>query len=298
MLVCFNMKKIIKLSESDLEKIIKKVLMEQRISNPNIQYSDTPSSMTSGLISSKNKNEDLNLISKYSCVPTVFRYPVYLLLKKGYNPLFIKTALGIIGRESDFGESNRFKYLSPLKTLYAYIGGQTSVGYGQVKPETASQFGMDVSDLNTAIGALDAVYQYVVKNYNTARNVGYNANPSSNFKDGTGNSALDISIVGFNAGPNKIVKYCETSNPELKRDCKLVGKTVTEQSVAGAPNFGTTTGDDRLAINKNAKTIKVLDKPVINYVPNFKTKRWDGVNISTFGYIKEVANNIKKYTCF
>ena len=273
MLVCFNMKKIIKLSESDLEKIIKKVLMEQRISNPNIQYSDTPSSMTSGLISSKNKNEDLNLISKYSCVPTVFRYPVYLLLKKGYNPLFIKTALGIIGRESDFGESNRFKYLSPLKTLYAYIGGQTSVGYGQVKPETAAQFGMDVSDLNTAIGALGAVYQYVVKNYNTARNVGYNANPSSNFKDGTGNSALDISIVGFNAGPDKIVKYCETNNPELKRDCKLVGKTTKEN-------------------------LNVFNKPVTNYVPNFKTKRWDGVNISTHGYIKEVANNIKKYTCF
>lgn len=292
------MKKIIKLSESDLEKIIKKVLMEQRISNPNIQYSDTPSSMTSGLMLSKNKNEDLNLISKYSCVPTVFRYPVYLLLKKGYNPFFLKTALGIIGRESDFGESDRFTYLNPLKTLWAFVGGSTSVGYGQVKPETAAQFGMVVSDLNTAIGALDAVYQYIVKNYNTARTVGYNSNPSSNFENGTGNSALDISIVGFNAGPNKIVKYCETSNPELKRDCKLVGKTVTEQSAAGAPNFGMITGDDRFPINKNEKTIKVLNKPVINYIPNFKSKRWDGVNISTHGYIKEVANNIKKYTCF
>jgi hypothetical protein len=267
------MKKNIILSESGLEKIIEMVLMEQRLDDQNIQYSDTPSSMTSGLISSKNKNADLNLIAKYSCVPVVFRYPVYLLLKKGYNPLFLKTALGIIGRESDFGGSDRFTYLNPLKTLYAYVGGQTSVGYGQVKPETAAQFGMEVSDLNTAIGALDAVYKYIVKNYNTARNNGYNASQSSNFQNGTGNSALDISIVGFNAGPDKIVKYCETSNPELKRDCKLAGKTTKEN-------------------------LNVFNKPVTNYVPNFKTKRWDGVNISTFGYIKEVADSIKKYTCF
>jgi len=132
---------------------------------------------------------------------------------------------------------------------------------------------MDISDLNTAIGALGAVYQYVVKNYNTARNVGYNANPSSNFKDGTENSALDISIVGFNTGPDKIVKYCETNNPDLKRDCKLAGKTTKEN-------------------------LNVFNRPVTNYIPNFKTERWDGVNISTHGYIKEVANNIKKYTCF
>ena len=289
------MKKIIKLSESDLEKIIKKVLMEQMISNPNIQYSDTPSSMTSGLISSKKKNEDLNLISKYSCVPTVFRYPVYFLLKKGYNPLFIKTALGIIGRESDFGGSDRFTYLNPLKTLYAYVGGQTSVGYGQVKPETAAQFGMEVSDLNTAIGALEAVYKYVVKNYNTARNNGYNASQSSNFQNGTGNSALDMSIVGFNAGPDKIVKYCETNNPNIKRNCKFAGQLI-EQGFGGAAGIVGTQNTTTPETNKTK--YKVTNKLVQNYIPNFKTKRWDGVNISTFGYIKEVDDNIKKYTCF
>ena len=43
---------------------------------------------------------------------------------------------------------------------------------------------------------------------------------------------------------------------------------------------------------------KVLNKPVQNYIPNFKTERWDGVNISSHGYVKEVANNIKKFSCF
>lgn len=271
-----NMKKIIKLSESELKKIIKKVLMEQRISNPNIQYSDTPSSMTAGLISSKNKNENLNLISKYSCVPTIFRYPVYLLLKKGYNTLFLKTALGVIGRESTFGSGNRFDYLNPLKTLWAFVGGSTSVGYGQVKPETASQFGMDVSDLNTASGALEGVYKILKDNYDKAVLKGYSSSPS-NLKSGTGNAALDMSIVAFNAGPDKIVEYCETSNSNIKRNCGLAN---TKETL-----------DD-------GTEITITNKKVKDYVPNFKTERWDGVNISSHGYIKEVANNIKKYTCF
>jgi hypothetical protein len=46
------------------------------------------------------------------------------------------------------------------------------------------------------------------------------------------------------------------------------------------------------------KKIKVFNKYVPNYLPNFKTKRLDGVNISSHGYIKEVAEKIKKYTCF
>ena len=70
----------------------------------------------------------------------------------------------------------------------------------------------------------------------------------------------------------KIVKYCHKSDPKLKRDCKLACK--------------------------NVDGLKVLNKPEINYVPNFKTKRWDGVNISSHGYIKEVANRFKNYNCF
>ena len=217
------------------------------------------------------------VIEGLDCVPNIFR-PAILELKNGkYNPLFLKASLGIIGRESDFGSSDRYQYLNPLKSLWAFVGGQTSVGYGQIKPETAKEFGLNLSDLNTAIGALKGVYNVVVKNYNKARSVGYNASPSSNFKEGTGNSALDISIVAFNAGESKIVKYCETTNPEIKRDCKLAGTT---QKLSDGTEF------------------KVLNKPVQNYLPNFKTERWDGVNISSHGYVKEVANSVKKYNCF
>ena len=44
--------------------------------------------------------------------------------------------------------------------------------------------------------------------------------------------------------------------------------------------------------------IKITNRYVKNYIPNFKTTRWDGVNISSHGYVKEVANNIKKFSCF
>lgn len=250
------------ISETQLFHITNSILKEQSVIGAANQ----------GVIPFKRKE-----IKGLDCVPYVFRYAVNELKNKGYNPLFLKTALGIIGRESDFGSSDRFTYLNPLKTLWAFVGGQTSVGYGQIKPETAKEFGLNLSDLNTAIGALKGVYYIVVKNYKKARTVGYNASPSSNFKEGTGNSALDITIVGFNVGGTKIAKYCETTNPEIKRDCKLVGTT---QKL-----------DD-------GTKLKVLNKPVQNYIPNFKTERWDGVNISSHGYVKEVANNIKKYNCF
>lgn len=233
-------------------------------------------------------------INKLECVPLLFRPAVLELKNKNYNPLFLKTALGIIGRESDFGSSDRYSYLNPLKSLWGYVGGQTSIGYGQIKPETAKEFGLDINDLNTAVGALKGVYSIVVKNYNLARSIGYNAAPTSNFKDGTGNAALDMAIAAFNAGPQKIVKYCETNDPNVKRNCKFAGQLV-EQGFGGAAGIVGTPGYNP----QSSKTkYTVTDKLVQNYLPNFKTSRWDGVDISTHGYVKEVAQTIKKLNCF
>ena len=254
------------ITESQLTRLTSNIINEQSvIGAPNY-----------GTIN-QTQNTKPKVIEGLDCVPNLFKGAVSELKNEKFNPLFLKTSLGIIGRESDFGSSDRYQYLNPLKNLWAFVGGQTSVGYGQIKPETAKEFGINLSDLNTAIGALKGVYYIVVKNYNKARNVGYNAAPASNFKDGTGNAALDIAIVAFNAGESKIVKYCETSNPEIKRDCKLAGTT------------------QKLS---DATELKIFNKPVQNYVPNLKTERWDGVTISSHGYVKEVANNIKKYNCF
>lgn len=267
------------ITESQLSRLTEKIVNEQPYNfNRNINYSDTPAAMTAGIIRQQKIQNEVGLaLDKLQCVPKLFQLPIHFQKKQNKNNLLLKAALGVIGRESDFGSSDRFAYLNPLKTLWAYVGGQTSVGPGQIKPETAAQFNLGVSELNTAAGSLQGVYKILNENYNKAALKGYGSSPSSNLKDGTGNSALDIAIVAFNAGANKIVEYCETSNPNIKRDCALAGTT------------------EKL---DDGTEIKITNKKVKNYIPNFKTKRWDGVNISSHGYVKEVANNIKKYGCF
>jgi hypothetical protein len=256
------MSKIIKLTESDLIHIVHKVLMEQSVVG----------AANYGVISPNDPKPKPVTQKGFECVPKLFAPSVAHLKSKGYNPLFLKTALGVIGRESSFGSGNRFDYLNPLKTLWANLGGSTSVGYGQIKPETAEKYGMNVDDLNTALGSLTTVYNILIDNFKKARQVGFSGSPSANVKNGTGNAALDMAIVAYNAGAGKIVKYCETSDPNIKKNCKNAGKVIDG--------------------------VSVKNKPVVDYVPNFKTNRWDGVEISSHGYIQEVADKIKKYPCF
>jgi|688.fasta_scaffold250462_2 hypothetical protein len=282
------MVKIIKLTESDLEQIVKKVIQEQSVVGaPNY-----------GTLPGKSKPEPSVSTSLLPCVPTAFKLSVQNFIKKNYNKTFLKTALGIIGRESDFGESNRFKFTAPLKALWAGLGGQTSVGYAQIKPETAEKYGIKVKDLELASGSVDAAYKIIQDNYKIALKVGYTEQPSVNLKDGTGNSALDIAIAAYNLGASKITRYCKTSNPKINRPCSLAGKTIKEQD-----------GSIELAMNRKnqqqlkqsddiGKSITVTNQYVPNYIPNFKTERWDGVKISSHGYISEVAQRIKTYTCF
>jgi len=256
------MSKIIKLTESDLIHIVHKVLMEQSVVG----------AANYGVISPNTPKPKPVTQKGFECVPKLFAPSVAHLKSKGYNPLFLKTALGVIGRESSFGSGNRFNYLNPLKTLLVSLGGSSSVGYGQIKPETAEKYGMNVDDLNTALGALTTVYNILMDNFKKARQVGFSGSPSANVKNGTGNAALDMAIVAYNTGAGKIVKYCETSDPNIKKDCKNAGKVI------------------------DGLTVK--NKPVADYIPNFKTNRWDSVEISSHGYIQEVADNIKKYPCF
>lgn len=260
------MSKVIKLTESDLEMIVKKVLKEQSvIGAPNMGMTN------------KSQVEPKPLPSVIPtllpCVPTAFKLSVQNFIKKNYNKTFLKTSLGVIGRESDFGESNRFKFTAPLKSLWATLGGQTSVGYAQIKPETAEKYGIEVKDLELASGSVDAAYKILQDNYKIAIKEGFTEQPSSNLKEGTGNSALDIAIAAYNLGASKITKYCKTNDPKINRPCKMAGK-------------------------KTPEGLTVTNQYVPNYIPNFKTKRWDGVNISSHGYVKEVASRIKTYTCF
>lgn len=276
------MKKVIKLTESDLINIVKRVINEQSVVGaPNMGMTNKPQTTPTP-----------KPIQSLSCVPLAFQAAISELIKQNYNKIYLKVALGIIGRESDFGESNRYKLTEPLKYLWALVGGGTSVGYGQVKPETAKEYGLSVDDLTTAMGSLKAIYNILEKNYQTAIKMGYTTEPSSNFNLGTGNAALDISIAGYNLGVSKITKYCKTNDPKINKRCSLAGQTIMEQ----VPTYGMEYYGK--SINQNKKKIIVTNQVVPNYLPNFKTKRLDGVSISSHGYVKEVASRYIKYTCF
>ena len=243
-------------------------------------------------------NTNTQSTSVFKCVPLLFIEPIKKFIGEGYDKRFLKASLGVIGRESDFGTSKRYTFTAPLKSLWAYVGGQTSVGPGQIKPETAEKYGLEVSDLNTSEGSLKGVYKILRDNYNTAIKMGYSDDkPSVNFSSGTGSAALDMAIIGFNLGQSKIVKYCKTTNPNIKKPCSMAGKVIEEQSVIGAPTFGTVTTSQKTD-TLNKKKFTVLNEWVPNYLPNYKSERWDGVNISSHGYVKEVASKIKNFNCF
>jgi len=288
------MKKIIKIKESDLEMIVKRVLKEQSKGKPITAPAATltPSQPQQSSLQPTMNIDAGKKPSTYSvnssllpCVPSAFKLSIQNFLGKNYDKTFLKSALGIIGRESDFGESKRFKFTSPLKSLWAALGGQTSVGYAQIKPETAEKYGLKMEDLEMASGSVDAAYKIVRDNYNLALKNGYTTQPSVNLKDGTGNSALDLAIAAYNLGASKITKYCETSDPNIKKPCSKAGQTIVEQKMGQQTP-------------PKVKSIVVTNRHVPNYIPNFKTERWDGVSISSHGYISEVAKRMKGYTCF
>ena len=260
--------KIIKLTEKELYLIVETVLKEESTSMEN--FVNTAKSTLD------------NVKSNYNCVNSSFRIPLATLINKGYSKDILKLALGIIGRESSFASGTRYSTLEPAKELWAFLGGSTSVGPAQMKPETAESLGLNLSQISTNLGALDGVYRFLRKAINKAKNSGYNSSPSSIGSSGTGNAIYDIAVASYNLGLGKIHKWCKTDNSNIKRDCKFKGKLV--ESVSN--------------INEQKKRYKVTDKIVQNYIPNYKNKRFDGVNISTHGYIEEVAGYYKKLNCF
>jgi hypothetical protein len=223
-------------------------------------------------LSSSVKKKHSESVQKYKCVNEKFANPVSILLEKGYNKEILKLALGIIGRESSFEEGLRYAVLNPVKELWAWFGGDTSVGPAQMKIDTAESLGLDLSDISSRLGALDGAYRKINRSIKLAKRAGYTNEPSNLGNTGTGNAIYDIAIAAYNTGDGKVIlDWCESKIPErkekgLKNKCSDKFKSDTT-------------------------------KKVKNYIPNLTTTRDDAVNTTTHGYIKEVANTFKKTNC-
>ncbi len=207
-----------------------------------------------------------------SCVDENFILPIEELLNENYNPKLLKIALGIIGRETSFGKGIRYQTYGVGKNIYNNLGGDTSGGLAQMKPSTAKNLGV-TDDMSKPYGAVKAAYLNLKKLYDEAKRSGYSDNqPSTNLKTGTGDAALDLAILGYNQGISFVTKYCETSDPKIKSQCK---KTKTD---SGATVYQ----------NKVAK----------NYFPNYKTDEVHTGKLSSHGYVTEVSNKSKEFNCF
>ena len=287
------MSRIIRLTESDLEQIVKRILKEQTIipEDPNKQNYDSSGGIgaarrSSGLPATGNLKYDKQVFNKQmsrsarpsSCVPGPYASSIHKLKISNASTLLLKAVLGIIGRESDYGGGESvmskkwwsYKIKSQgknLKSLFDdYSGDPTSLGPAQITPQTAKQYGINPNDLNNVSTAVKGAYKILLSNYNLAIKNGYSTNkPSSNFTNGTGNAALDLAIAGHNLGESKMTKYCETSNPKIKKFCSLAGKV--EDGVT------------------------VYNKPISNYLPNYGTK------LTTHNYVTEVSKRMKSLSC-
>jgi hypothetical protein len=282
------MKKVIKLTESDLKQIVKRVLKEQITipENPNKPNYDPSGGLGAARISSNlpatgfvrsdkkaqqvnqeqiNKSKDYNkIVKQLYCVPPSFAPSIANMIVNGYNKQTLKIALGIIGRESSYASGLRYNITAPLKTIGGLLGYDTSTGPAQMSQQTAKDLKLQ-QGIDTISGALKAVYEYLKRSYGIATSIGYSDTAKSvNIPPSNSISAkIDISIASYNMGVGKIVKYCDKAGSKLKVKCD----------------------------NKNTKQVK-------NYLPNYTTERWDGVDISTHGYVAEVVQKYKKFTCF
>lgn len=256
------MKKIVRLTESELNILIKKVIKEQ------IGFDRFKPKQKTNLFYDKIEI----LKKKYPCIPQAFIPAVHNLIKKGYNKFLLKIALGVIGRESSFGSGLRYNILEPFKELTHFFS-DTSIGFAQMTKETIKSLKIKENVL-TIEGALIAVYTYIKKAIEIAKKNGYSESSKSvNMKPSNSiNAVLDIAVASYNLGFHQITKYCETSNPKIKKPCSDAGKTIDN--------------------------VKVTSKWVKNYLPNYNTKRWDKIDITSHGYVTEVANKVKKINCF
>ena len=294
-------KKIIKLTESDLIHIINKVLNEQSGS----------ADLNMDRLNKQQLVQSTSLRQKFTCTTPELSAAAQYSISHGINSFYVKYALGILGRESDFGKvmgkygvkaapeyvMNKMSEIIPgfkdllqwgAKKVYNKNNWVPSMGVAQMTPDIAKKYNVNLEELMSVSGSLYAASNYLIDLYketksfydtNQPSKIIYNKkiidNPSS-----TGNAALDAAIMSYNLGSTKFKKqYCKTNNPEYLAPCDSL-KGVYQPYPKDNPNL-------TLKVDKN--------QIVKNYIPTFKTKTGNNQYISNTGYLKEVvgyANNL------
>jgi hypothetical protein len=310
------MTKIIKLTESDLEMIVKKVIKEQ-----------TGPGITS--FGSINSPSPKKIKKKFQCTTDELSASAQYVISHGVDPFFVRYSLGILGRESDFGKvigtygvkaapeyvMNKMSEVVPgfkdllqwgAKEVFGKENWVPSMGVAQMTPNIAKKYNVNLEELMSVSGSLLAVSKHLKDLYNETSKFYDTNQPSKILYNGklidnpssSGNAALDSAIMSYNLGPAKFKKqYCTTNSTEYMAPCNSQNGEYLPFP-EDKPNF-------KVKVNSNS-VIK-------NYIPNIKTDTTGMVDkslnkyvrdtptnvkyISSLGYLKEVVGYAKNFGC-
>jgi hypothetical protein len=290
-------KKNIRLTESELTDLIKKIINEQYLQAP-------------GTFSYAYQKP---LPQKYTCTTPELSAAAQYTISHGVNSFYVKYALGILGRESDFGKvmgkfgikaapeyiMNKMSEVIPgfksllqwgAKKVFNKDNWVPSMGVAQMTPDVAKKYNVNLEQLMSVSGSLLATSKYLIDLYKDLQKY-YDSNQPSkiifnkqliNNPSSSGNAALDAAIMSYNLGSSKFKKkYCKTNSTEYLAPCNTPNG-IYRPFPNDKPNF----------------KLKVYPNQVIeNYIPTIKTKTGDNQYISSTGYLKEVVGYAKKFNC-
>lgn len=263
------MKKIVRLTESDLYNIIQRVNENLNDSNSkklideltnilyNLRSNLTQDSKYKILFDNKNELNTLSVaISNW-----VYENP-------NYNQNLLKASISILFRESTASFVSFVKPKEILGFIGNIFGGDFSQGYAQIKPSTAQKYGIKMEDLNSFYGSLSAVYKMLEVNYEKAKKY-YSGPTVTIFNDkrelikipAIGNdAALHMAVAAHNAGDGILGNWCRTSCFGIANKCEQGSRTFKEGRCEIAVTY------------KNQKIENYFPKvgTVHNYLPQFK----------------------------
>ena len=323
-----NIVRIIKLTESELINLVRKAINEQSTLNKKIDFKQqsNPSDYLGkgGGFERQNfpdRKFSLQILS-YKCLPSsLWTFANYvknnkqklmsnLQVDEKTLILMAKATMGIIGRETTFGEGTDFKddaieFLTkwgygwiPQTAEFAYNAAgalvgkrkqQLSLGPAQFTKDTWNLYGLDKKigpydeSFNTIKQGLGTIHR-INDDYKLALKTGTGTGPSVNpiairqgkikSINGTGNNAMDLAIVSHNMA-GLINKWCQTNDPNIAGPCN---QPVYQPYKESKPEL---------------KVNVYTDKQILNYFPN----KGSGA-LRTIGYLEEVTDYINKFNCF
>jgi hypothetical protein len=277
------MKKVITLTESDLVILIKRIVNENGV-NKSLIFEEDSEKLFNSLVKViyDSRENTWNSSTKFI---TSNRQDIAILCmelvnwvkkNKSFDPNLLIATICIILRES---KGTSFSFAHPKEiggAIMNFFGGDSSQGYGQVKPSVAKSYGIDPSQFDSMYGSIDGVYRMLLKNYESAKKyysgnfITKNINGKYKKESALNNdAALHMAIAVHNGGLGILGNWCETNLPTIANKCNINSRQPYPED------------------QKDLWAITNKKKPIQNYFPK---------KGSLYSYMPEVIQNFKSFS--